>query len=440
MGELAGRAGWDDRPAARACAPRQEARRAHASFGGRLGLFLILAFVAGSPDGAGGAEPFPVPPGLEQTVEFWKQVFTRYSRDEVVLYDPQDPVTIYKVLTAPDTEQGRALVERERQRVLAEYDLTDEDGRVKAQRGAKENFAAGLRNSGKYIEAMKKIFREEGVPENLAYLPLVESAFNVRARSSAGAVGIWQFMAETGRKFLRVSHLVDERRDPLAATRAAARLLKQNFSILGDWPLAITAYNHGTEGILRGIEAVGSRDLVELIRRYRSPTFGYASKNFYAEFVAALDIVRDRETYFPDLRPHQPVVLAELELKRRLPLRLLLERARVRSEQFFEWNPALNPGVKELPPGIRIKAPAETARQLASVHQTLAAGSSRKDSVSAARKKAKEPRIVHRVARGETLSKIARRYGISPAAIRRANGLNNDRVLIAGTRLRIPQG
>ncbi len=125
---------------------------------------------------------------------------------------------------------------------------------------------------------MQKIFRAEGLPAQLAYLPLVESSFNIRARSGAGAVGMWQFIPETGKKFMRIDDKVDERRDPMASTRAAARLLNENYRILGSWPLAITAYNHGTEGIFRAIESVGSRDLVELIRHYRSPTFGFGNR------------------------------------------------------------------------------------------------------------------------------------------------------------------
>jgi membrane-bound lytic murein transglycosylase D len=115
-----------------------------------------------------------------------------------------------------------------------------------------------------------------------------------------------QFMPDTGKKFLRITDAVDERRDPLLSTRAAARLLNENRTLLGNWPLAITAYNHGTEGIFRAIDIVGTRDLVEIIRRYQSPTFGFASKNFYAEFLAAADIARNSEVHFPFLRPHSP--------------------------------------------------------------------------------------------------------------------------------------
>ena len=101
-------------------------------------------------------------------------------------------------------------------------------------------------------------------------MPLVESSFNVRARSRYGAVGLWQFMRSTGRRYLRIGRGIDERMDPLESTRAAARLLKENYEHFGNWPLAITAYNHGRRGILRAVREVGSRDLSEIIQRYES--------------------------------------------------------------------------------------------------------------------------------------------------------------------------
>ena len=146
-----------------------------------------LAAFASWPGVAAQERPFPVPRGLETSVEFWKQIFTRYSVADVVLFDPVDPSMIYRVVRAPENDQGRATVERERARVVADYDLIDDETRIRSQRGAKEHFAEGLRISGRYIAQMQKIFLAEGVPVELAYLPLVESSFNIRARSGVGA-------------------------------------------------------------------------------------------------------------------------------------------------------------------------------------------------------------------------------------------------------------
>jgi len=166
---------------------------------------------------------------------------------------------------------------------------------------------------------------------------------------------MWQFMPETGKKFMRIDATVDERRDPMASTRGAARLLKENYRILGNWPLAITAYNHGTEGIFRGIKIVESDNLVDLIRRYQAPTFGFASKSFYAEFLAVVDIATNRDVHFPYLRTHRPVALREVEVKRQTSLQAVLKPAAISQSDFFEWNPALEPKAKFLPVGYRVK-------------------------------------------------------------------------------------
>jgi membrane-bound lytic murein transglycosylase D len=320
-------------------------------------LAAVLLLSASERPLAAPDSPFPLLAGLEDAVEFWKQIFTRYGVSEVVLFDPLDPSKIYSVVRAPDSEQGRTLVEKERARIVADYDLIDDETRIRSQRGAKEHFAEGLKISGRYMAQMQKIFRDEGVPVELAYLPLVESSFNIRARSGVGAVGMWQFMPETGKKFMRVDAAVDERRDPMTSTRGAARLLRENFRILGSWPLAITAYNHGTDGILRAVRTVESDNLVDLIRRYQSPTFGFASKNFYAEFLAVVDIAANRDAYFPYLRSHRPVALREVEVKRQAPLHAVLKPAAISQSDFFEWNPALEPKVQFLPVGYRVKLP-----------------------------------------------------------------------------------
>ena len=342
-------------------------------------LLVIFLWIVPGPSVLGAQQrAFPIPAGLEGAVEFWKKIFTRYSFAEVVLFDPMDPGTIYSAVRAPDSEQGRARVEQERARMVADYDLADEDSRIRSQRGAREHFAEGLKISGRYIADMKKIFREEGVPEELAYLPLVESSFNIHARSGVGAVGMWQFMPNTGKKFMRIDGTVDERRDPMASTRAAARLLKQNYRLFESWPLAITAYNHGTEGIFRGMKTVESDDLVDLIKRYQSPTFGFASKNFYAEFLAVVDIATKRDAYFPFLRPHRPVRLREVEIKRQAPLHGVLKPAAISHNDFFEWNPALDRKIKAIPVGYRVKLPAHKLDAFVAAQHRVVASSIKK--------------------------------------------------------------
>jgi membrane-bound lytic murein transglycosylase D len=392
-------------------------------------IFVLLTAISGRAVAA--ESTFAVLPGLEAAVAFWRQIFTRYGTGDVVFFDPFDHGKIYSVLRVPDTDEGRALVERERARILANYDLNEEDGRVKTQRGVKEQFIAGLKISGRYMSKMRQIFRDEGLPVELAYLPLVESSFNVRARSTAGAVGMWQFMPDTGKKFLRITDTVDERRDPLVSTRAAARLLGENRKLLGTWPLAITAYNHGTEGIFRAIDVVGTRDLVEIIRRYQSPTFGFASKNFYAEFLAAADIARNSEVHFPFLRLHPPLSLHEIEIKRQVPIQSLLKPAAVLQSDFFEWNPALSLSTTMIPAGYRVKVPPEKAGRFAILQ--------RRTLDSPVKKKSG---VVTRNDTGSASGKIAAKYkkarGTSAGAARSAGGLSTSKgTTAAAQRLKI---
>ena len=139
-----------------------------------------------------------------------------------------------------------------------------------------------------------------GLPRELAALPHVESSFDPTAYSKVGAAGLWQFMPGTGRRFLRVNDAVDERLDPYRATEAAAQLLDYNYRLLGNWPLALTAYNHGAKA------CVAPRLHGHLRHRhhraqYPSPSFGFASRNFYVSFLAALEIDRNPEKYFGSL-------------------------------------------------------------------------------------------------------------------------------------------
>ena len=121
-------------------------------------------------------------------------------------------------------------------------------------------------------------------------LPHVESSFNAAAYSKVGAAGLWQFMRSTGRRYMRVDDAVDERLDPYRSTEAAAQLLAYNYRVLGSWPLALTAYNHGAAGMRRAKESVGTDDFVKINRTYNSRTFGFASRNFFPSFLAALTI------------------------------------------------------------------------------------------------------------------------------------------------------
>jgi len=393
----------------------------------RLSVFLFLAFISLIPfqpvedHALAGEDAFPLLPGLESSVEFWKLVFTKYGGSELIFYDSINPTKIYKVVEAGKRRVVRRLIRVERRKIKRRYGLKSSD-RVRVQRGVKERFVLGLEHSRRYLEQMQRIFEERGLPIELAYLPLIESSFQIDAYSHAGAVGIWQFMRSTGRRFLHITSRVDERKDPLESTRAAASLLEENYDLFGSWPLAITAYNHGERGILRAIDQVGSSDLMAIIRHYKSRTFGISSKNFYAEFLAALEVASKVEDYFPDIEYHSPIPIEEMELEQPISVSSLIKSTGVSRQEFLSWNPALSRKIKFLPKWYRVKVPAENLEAFAAAYQKIV----------------NRPWIRHLVTKGETLSHIARNYRISVYEIQNVNGLLNIHFISIGQLLKIP--
>jgi membrane-bound lytic murein transglycosylase D len=296
---------------------------------------------------ADGVEPqnpyFPKPPLLEPNVDFWKQIYTEYGVGDFVLHDRNNLGVIYGVVRVGDTtNQGRAatLARSEIQRLREKHQdiltklaagvppeelgpegvsvsqawgcpcppdvLLRAADSIRVQQGLRQKVDEGLRRARKLLPRILAILREHKLPMELAALPMVESSYNPQAFSKAGAVGLWQFIRSTGKEYLTITRKRDDRRDPIRATDAAAHLLRHNYDTLGSWPLAIVAYNHGREGILTARAAVGSSAIEEIIARYSGPRFGFASRNFYAEFLAALEVVRPailEHTQPPNARP-----------------------------------------------------------------------------------------------------------------------------------------
>lgn len=399
-------------------------------------LSLLVFWVAFSPGNAqsqikpGTEDPFPLLPGLESPVEFWKKIFTEYSISQLVFFDPLDMSRIYDVLDVGEESRPAEYINSERERIAAAHGVDLE--RVKPQRGIKERTAAGLKRSGRYIAQMQQIFRDRGLPVELTYLPIVESSYDINARSSAGALGMWQFMRATGRHYMRVDRSIDERRDPLESTRAAASFLKQSYETLGNWPLAITAYNYGPGGMARAVKEMESDNLVELIRDYRHPYWGFPPKNFYAEFLAAVEIGKNVNQYFPELELDPPLAIQEIELKNSSSLVVLAKNTGLTRDQLLAWNPALTAQIRSVPAGYRVKVPVDSnARPVIEVAQVR----------EVARSQPREqPQVVrHQVKRGETLFQIARRYGASVDRILKMNGMGKGHRLQAGTTLVVPR-
>jgi membrane-bound lytic murein transglycosylase D len=296
---------------------------------------------------ANGAGPqnlhFPTPPLLEPNVAFWKQIYTAYGVGDFVLHDRENLGVLYGVVRVDErANQVRAaeLAKPELQRQRGTYQeilrqlatgippealgpagqavwqawgcpcppevLRRAADNIRVQQGLRQKVDEGIQRAKKLLPHILAILREHNVPAELAALPLVESSYNPQAYSKAGAAGLWQFIRATGKQYLTITRKRDERRDPLRATDAAAHLLRHNYEALGSWPLAIVAYNHGREGILTARAAVGSDAVEDIIARYSGPRFGFASRNFYAEFLAALEVVQPLLTSPGQPRPPTP--------------------------------------------------------------------------------------------------------------------------------------
>jgi membrane-bound lytic murein transglycosylase D len=304
---------------------------------GRLGRMLVAAMITASLVRgyafAATQMPFPRPPAIESNVQFWVDVFSGYGERDFVIHDRDQVWRIYQVMHLPgggtpgrgDADAigdylkvkyanilsrlaaGQPPANYEERRVadlfkgepLSAYALAAQNLRV--QQGMRERFQEGLLRSRYYRPTMERIFRTAGLPPELVTLAEIESGFYSRAKSGAGAVGIWQFTRGTGREYMRITRYHDDRLNPTTETEAAAQLLRSNYATLGNWPLAITAYNYGTGGMANAASQYHS-DYERIVRSYSGSRFGFASKNYYPEFLAALQIHQYEDQYFPNLK------------------------------------------------------------------------------------------------------------------------------------------
>jgi membrane-bound lytic murein transglycosylase D len=304
---------------------------------------------------------------------------------------------------------------------------------VRWQLGQSDRFLGGLRRSGAYRDHIQQVIQEKNLPMELAVLPHVESSFNPSAYSSAAAAGMWQFGRDTGRRFMRIDHIVDERMDPYIATNAAMSLLEYNYSVLGTWPLALTAYNHGAGGIARAVRETGTTDIEEIVANYRGRAFGFASRNFYAQFLAVLDVENNARNYFGTVNFDAAPQFREVEVDAFIDAEVFARSVGISLEQLRADNPALRPAVwegnKRIPRGFPVKV----RSQAVSEGDLLAM-------VPADYKFAVQtPDVAYVVERGDSLSAIAARFDTSVTELVALNQLRSRNRIQIGQRLLLPQ-
>lgn len=269
--------------------------------------------------------------------------------------------------------------------------------------------ARGLARSGRYVPMIQEVFREEGIPTDLAQVALIESSFLPRARSPRAAHGIWQFMPRTGRQYgLTSNGVVDERNDPEKATRAAAKHLAYLHELFHDWFLALAAYNAGEGKVLRAQERTGLNDFWQLAA---SGMLRAQTQSYVPAVIAATLIIKNPEHYGFQVEYEPPLQYEIVKLNRPVRLRDLAVAPTLSLEQLEELNPELRTGV--------------TPRQAEEYELKIPVGS-REAAVAAfeAAPTASMPGSRrHTVRRGETLASISRGYHVSASRLAASNGL-----------------
>jgi membrane-bound lytic murein transglycosylase D len=411
-------------------------------------------------------DPFVQPPELEQDVRFWIRVYTEVTTDQGLLHDDWNLGLVYEVLRfdpeASPAQRERRVVEAKtryaallrrfaagstddltahERRILHAFgekatpaDFRDAIERIRFQLGQADRFREGLIRAAVWEKQIARTLAQHGVPPEIAALPHVESSFNLAAYSKVGAAGLWQFMPGTAKRFMRVDSVVDQRLDPYSATEAAANLMLYNYRLLGTWPLAVTAYNHGPGGLRRAQDELGTSDIAVIVKRYQGATFGFASRNFYIAFLAALEVDRNAEKYFGPITRLPDTDSTPVELPDYVPVAALAKAFKVDLGALRVLNPALRPpiwsGSRWVPRGYELRLPGTPPQT------EIAAGWDRLP--PAQRYVAQRNDGSHRIRRNETLAGIAAASGVSLSRLLAANGWSADHTVTKGEAIRIP--
>lgn len=422
--------------------------------------WCLLYFAMLHAGSAAAGQEFPLFPAISKNVQFWEKVYAVYSLKQAVIHDSEDLSKIYQVVSlvdpeAPGAQQQNAAIQKqacekyrsiltklaeqppsssEEQRIAALFagknarqEMALAAATVRSQSGQKERFLSGVVNSGAYLNEIKNIFHSYGLPEELAYLPHVESSFNIKAYSRIGAAGLWQFTRETGKQYLTIDYTVDTRLDPIAATHAAAKYLAHSFRSLDSWPLAITSYNYGLGGMIRAVNEEGTYE--KIFTNYNKGYFKFASRNFYSEFLAARNVAKYLEQNIGGVTPetkYRYLILPGYAHIKEISGHFALPVAMI-----AELNPALRPpvisGEKLIPKGYTLRLPAggRTNQLISSFPPSVL-------------KNEQKSGIYHLVRKGDTANSIARLHKIPLKNLQQANNLDQFTSIRIGQSLHIP--
>lgn len=288
-----------------------------------------------------------------------------------------------------------------------------------------------LERSTRYLPMMKNTLRENGLPEDLVYISLIESGFSPLAHSHANAVGYWQFIRATGKRYgLMVDPFIDERRDPVLSTRAAAEYFKALYNLFGSWHLAMASYNVGENRVKHAVMKYYTRDFWTLVKNRRA--FPKETKHYVPKFIAAALIARNPEKYgFTNIAFQPPLAFDAVALTNPISMSKLATAMNVEVETLKLLNPKFR---GDYVPQYRgnetmIRVPVGTA---AIATASIVGAYSPQPKIIAA------DYYYYRVRSGDSLSTIARKHRTSIATVRRLNNLGNRTLLRVGQKLRVP--
>ncbi|MCB0341958.1 MAG: lytic transglycosylase domain-containing protein [Pseudobdellovibrionaceae bacterium] len=348
---------------------------------------------------------FRVKPVMMKRVGFWFDVYTKYpsthhiihhSRYPWIVFEVVDTSSFFKKKQAHWLENKKALDHVKLRRKIIRQELKSlaskpfskslsplqrhlkktlqkiggprgnvyrfASKKVRSQTGQRNFFVKGLKNSPKYLPLMEAEFQRQGLPKELLRIPFVESSFNEKAESRVGASGIWQIMPHIGKAYMKVTPHIDERNSPIKATEVAGKILKQNFRALKSWGLAVTAYNHGIGGLRKSLRKSKSTHLTQLISHYRGGSFGFASSNFYASFLAALHAETYKDQIFSsdEISPRPALNAQMVTLHRSMRPSQIAKLANLNIDDLKDLNHDIKRAIKNdirLPKGFRVFLP-----------------------------------------------------------------------------------
>lgn len=438
-----------------------------------LVLLAAATFTSTWSSVAHAQDEFTRVPALEPNVSFWKKVYIEWSLNDIALHDEQDLGIVYRVIRVPargskdaqgntrhdvirkgqaelelalkalakknpKSADGLTGVEKEVFNNLKNVSRADKYTRlstIRVQNGLRERFLQGWANSGLYWTFIEAEMKRNGLPPELIGVAFVESLFYVGAKSKVGAAGVWQFMSYTGKEYMHLNSVVDERYDPILATEAAAKYLRQAKKELGTWPLAVTSYNYGRSGMKALSNAAGTKDFGVILAVSTNKRFGFAARNYYASFLAVLEILKNKDTLlrgyerkktwsYDVIRVPFPVYSTQLAATREIDIATL-----------ESLNPALTNEARDgkvpLPHGIALRVPKGKADAILTKLVALPERERQRG--------LRAVKAVHKCTGKQSVADIARKYGVSTDVLATTVGLSAKDVPEKGQSLPIPQ-